>query len=311
MSPRIPTKADPPHPIMIAVAADVQSAMTAWWDCLQEQRASTHTLNAYRRDLAAFLTHLAGQRGQPVRLADLAALQPDAFDGYCAQRSAQGQAPASLARALSTLRNFFRFLDSRDLAHNLHIKALANPRIPKPISQTLSREAAQKTVEVIADLSDTPWIARRDEALFALLYGSGLRLGEALALQRGQAPHGERLAIVGRDNRQRTVTVLPFVPSLIADYLRACPYQLDDSQPLFLGARGGPLNPGVVQRQMRRLRGLLGLPYGATPQALRRSFAMRLHAEGGDLRVIQALLGHAHLATTQRCFGAGGRSKRY
>lgn len=275
--------------------------MTAWCADLQERRSSARTVDAYRRDLLAFLADRSALLARPVGPGDLAALASEDFAGYLARLSARGRAPASIARALATLRNFFRFLDKQGLVHNPNINRLAAPRVPAPVAGALSGEAAEEAVTVIAQLSDAPWIARRDEALFALLYGSGLKLGEALGLKRGEAPRGEWLTLVGADHKRRTVPVLPFVPALIADYLRCCPHTLDDRQPLFVGVRGKPLNPGVVQRQMRRLRALLGLPAGATPKTLRQCFALRLRAEGGDLRAIQTLLGHAHLTTTQRC----------
>jgi integrase/recombinase XerC len=137
-------------------------------------------------------------------------------------------------------------------------------------------------------------------ALLTLLYGCGLRLGEALGLTRGEAPRGDALRVTGKGNKQRIVPVLPLVREAIDDYLADCPWRLAPGAPLFVGARGGPLNPGVVQRQMRRLRAMLGLPETATPHALRHSFATHLLGSGGDLRSIQELLGHASLSTTQR-----------
>jgi len=149
-------------------------------------------------------------------------------------------------------------------------------------------------------LQDEPWTAARDIALLTLLYGCGLRLGEALGLNRGQTPKGEVMVITGKGNKQRLVPLLPAVVEAIEDYAAQCPWKGGADFPLFVGARGKRLNPGVVQRQVRRLRGLLGLPETATPHALRHSFATHLLAGGGDLRTIQELLGHASLSTTQR-----------
>lgn len=278
---------------------ELAAAIAAWQDWLrQAKQASDHTLAAYARDLRAFLDYLP----PPVGLDTLAQLTLADFTEYCAQRAAQGRAPASIARTASTLRNFFRFLAEWQGIHNTAIQQLANPKVPRPTAPTLSASAARQTVTVAAELQDAPWLAKRDEALFALLYSAGLRLGEALALTRGQAPTGSVIT-VGHGRRRRCVPIEPFVITAVADYLQACPFALDAEQPLFVGARGGRLNPGVVQRQLRRLRGLLGLPAATTPQALRRCFAQRLRAEGGDLHAIRRLLGHAHLATTQRCTG--------
>jgi integrase/recombinase XerC len=295
----------PADSIASVTAPDTRDAIAAWQAGLQ-QHASPHTVDAYQRDLAAFLAYLAKRSRHPVSLADLAALVSEDFNRYRSERAALKQAPASIARAFSSLRHFFRFLDAGGLVHNAGIDAVILPKVDRPIVRPLPPEAAQQAIEAIVDLSNAPWIAKRDAALFALLYGSGLRLGEALALTRGQAPQGDHMTIVSSNNKQRTVPVLAGVPAAIADYLRACPYHLDADQPLFVGARGRRLNPGVVQRQMRRLRVVLGLPARTTPQTLRQCFAQRLRAEGGDLQAIQQLLGHAHPATTQRCFNDGG-----
>jgi len=283
-----------------AIASDVSAAITDWMAWLHEQHAASRTVGAYQRDLLAFLQYLTNRAGYAVNLKVLTTLTLDDFNRYCAYCAEQGQAPASRARAVSTLRNFFRFLAARRLVHNPYIEALATPKVPRPSGKPLSREKAWEAVEWVAQLSDAPWIARRDEAVFALLYGSGLRLGETLALNRAQAPRGMSLTLVGSNGESRSVPVLPFVPNLLADYLQLCPYQLDASAPLFVGLRGKRLNPGVVQRQLRRLRFFLGLPATVTPQAFRQCFAQRLCAEGGDLQAIQVLLGHTHRTTTQR-----------
>jgi integrase/recombinase XerC len=289
-----------------AIESDVSAAITDWTVWLRhEQRAANHTISAYQRDLSAFLQYLINQAGYTVNLNRLTTLTLDDFNGFCAYCAEQGQAPASCARAVSTLRNFFRFLATQRLARNPHIAALATPPVPKPGGKALPQDKAREVVALVAQLSDAPWIARRDEAVFALLYGSGLRLGETLALNRAQVPRGRHLSIVGSNGKSRSVPVLPFVPNLLDEYLQLCPYQLNANSPLFVGLRGKRLNPGVVQRQLRRLRAFLGLPATITPQAFRQCFAQRLCAEGGDLRAIQILLGHAHRTTTQRCIDPG------
>jgi len=279
----------------------VAAAAGAWRSWLAgERRVSGHTLAAYESDLQAFLAFIARHLGYPPGLADLERLKPADFRSYLADRAAQGLARSSTARALSTLRGFFRFLDRRGLAHNAAIGALRSPRVPKSVPKALSEREALETVDAVADLSEEPWIADRDLAVLVLLYGCGLRIGEALALKRQVAPLGETLVVSGKGNKQRIVPVLPVVAEAVAVYLRACPFDPGPDGSLFVGVRGGPLNPGVVQRQMRRLRALLGLPETATPHALRHSFATHLLGGGGDLRTIQELLGHASLSTTQR-----------
>ena len=291
----------------------VASAIEDWRGWLaHERRASRHTLDAYGRDVAAFLRFLAGHLGFPPGLRDLDGLTPADFRSYLASRAGEGLGRTSVARAMSTLRGFFRFLDRAGLAHNAAIGGIRTPRVPQSVPKALTEADARMAVEAVGDLSDEPWVARRDTALLLLLYGCGLRIGEALALNRGQAPAGlpteaasaakagGTMVITGKGGKQRMVPVLPVVARAMDDYLAACPYPLGDDDPLFLGVRGKRLNAGVVQRQVRRLRALLGLPETATPHALRHSFATHLLSGGGDLRTIQELLGHASLSTTQR-----------
>jgi integrase/recombinase XerC len=201
---------------------------------------------------------------------------------------------------MSVLRGFVRFLQRRGLASTAALAALRSPKLPPGVPKPLTVEDALATVETVGDLAREGWQARRDTALLALIYGCGLRLSEALGLGRDEAPLGEMLTITGKGRKQRQLPVLPAVRTALADYLAACPYALGADDPLFVGARGGPLNPRLVQRQMAALRGYLQLPATATPHALRHSFATHLLGGGGDLRAIQELLGHASLSTTQR-----------
>lgn len=289
---------------MIGLAAqpDVAKAVGDWRDWLAaEKRMSPHTVSNYGRDVAAFLAFVAGHLGFPPGLGDLAALEPRDFRAWLSARNQEGLARSSTARALSTLRGFFRWLDRRGLGHNAAIGILRNPKLPRSVPKALEEPDALLALETVAELSDADWIGKRDAALLTLLYGCGLRIGEALGLDRSQAPlQGDSMTVTGKGNKQRLVPVLPAVAQGIRDYLAACPFPLRPDDPLFVGVRGDRLAAGVVQRQMRRLRALLGLPETATPHALRHSFATHLLAGGGDLRTIQELLGHASLSTTQR-----------
>lgn len=285
----------------LPVAADVRSAVEAWLAWLDgERRLAPNTLLAYRCDLAAFLGFLSGHLGGPPNLRSLAELAPADIRAYLARRGHDGYERTSNARALATIRGFFRFLDRRGLAHVPAVHAVRTPRILRSLPKPLTERDALDAVAAVADLSDEPWIASRDVALLMLLYGCGLRIGEALGLARHQAPAGAPLIVTGKGGKQRVVPALPAVREAVTAYLRACPYDPGVGGPLFLGARGGRLDPAVAQKQMRRLRALLGLPETATPHALRHSFATHLMAGGGDLRAIQELLGHASLSTTQR-----------
>ena len=281
-------------------AGDLRAALADWRTWLaHERRVSRHTFDAYCRDLGGFLEFVSGHIGGAPDLAALAALSPADFRSYLASRTREGLARSSTARAMSVLRKLFRFLDRTGRVHNPAVRSVRSPRLPQPVPRPLAAEEALDLIAAAATFSDEPWIAKRDVALFTLLYGAGLRIAEALGLDRDAAPLGETLVIDGKGGKQRVVPVLPVVRSAIDEYLAACPFKRPGG-PLFLGARGGRLNPGVVQRQMRQLRAGLGLPETATPHALRHSFATHLLGAGGDLRTIQELLGHASLSTTQR-----------
>ena len=265
-----------------------------------ERDASPHTLSAYGRDLGGFLGSLAGHLGDSVSLAALAALTPADLRAWLAHRALDGLEKSSTARALSTVRGFFRFLERRGLAANAAVGAVRGPRVPRSVPKALTVDEAMDALESVGELSDEPWVAARDAAVLALLYGCGLRVGEALALDRRALPLGDTVTITGKGGKARMLPVLPVVRRAVDDYLQLCPYRLGPGDPLFVGVRGGRLGARRVQQAIQTLRGWLGLPESATPHALRHSFATHLLAGGGDLRAIQELLGHASLSTTQR-----------
>ncbi|MDA0239154.1 MAG: tyrosine recombinase XerC [Proteobacteria bacterium] len=279
----------------------VRSAAADWFRWLSdERRCSDHTLDAYGRDLQAFFGHLADHLGYPPGVSDLASLETSDFRGYLAKRTNQGIARTSMARAISTLRNFFRHLERTGVAANAAIHVVRSPKLPHAVPKPLTVDEAKEALSIAAVSANEDWIADRDVAVLTLLYGCGLRIGEALGLNQEEAPAGEAMVITGKGNKQRLVPILPVVVKAIESYQTSCPFPLSGEDPLFVGARGKRLNAGVVQRMMRGLRAQMGLPETATPHALRHSFATHLLAGGGDLRTIQELLGHASLSTTQR-----------
>ena len=291
--------------IIFRVGQDVQDAIAEWGRWLEnERRASANTTDAYRRDLATFFAFLSDHLGGEPTLEELQSLAPADFRSYLARRNTEGLARTSIARGLSTVRNFFRFLDRNGLVHNPAIDTLRTPKTPSSIPKALTPDDALAAVKMAGELQDKPWLAKRDMAIMLLLYGCGLRIGEALDLNVSDVgadlSKDGTLRVIGKGNKQRVVPVLPIVAEAISAYRAACPHGLSDDDPLFVGSRGGRLNPGVVQRQVRKIRAMLGLGDTATPHALRHSFATHLLANGGDLRTIQELLGHASLSTTQR-----------
>ena len=246
---------------------------------------------------------MAEHLGEPPTLDALLSLKARDFRAWLARLALSGLKHSSIAGALSVVRGFFRWLERNDYGANHAIRAVRSPKIPHAVPKALSIGEAADVVESAGDLatdSMNDWLALRDIAMLTLLYGAGLRIAEALSLCLEDAPKGDSITVTGKGNKQRLVPILPVVREAVDAYVAACPWPQEPESPLFLGARGGPLRARVVQRQMQKLRGLLGLPDTATPHALRHSFATHLLAMGGDLRAIQELLGHASLSTTQR-----------
>ena len=197
------------------------------------------------------------------------------------------------------MRSFYRFCERDGTLKNGAIHLVQSPKLPHSVPRPLSVDGAKAVIGEVANLSEEDWIGARDTAVITLLYGCGLRISEALGLERNQAPLGDMLRITGKGGKQRLVPVLPVVADAVEAYLEACPYPLSDGDPLFVGKRGKRLNPRLIQGRLQVLRAALGLPPSATPHALRHSFATHLLSGGGDLRTIQELLGHASLSTTQ------------
>jgi len=286
-------------------APDVSAEVARWLAHLgAERRMSGKTVEAYGRDVRQFLAFLAGHRGGRVSLGALTRLTPADVRAFMAARRSDGISGRSLMRQLAGARSFARFLERNGKGRVGALSAVRAPKIAKTLPKPIAVAAAKQLTDVDTRGGEErePWVLARDAAVLALLYGSGLRIAEALGLKRRDLPapgKGDVITVTGKGNKTRMVPVLSRVLGLVADYIAQCPYDLPGDGALFVGARGGPLSPRIVQFAMARLRGALGLPETATPHALRHSFATHLLARGGDLRSIQELLGHASLSTTQ------------
>jgi integrase/recombinase XerC len=280
-----------------------EAARLAFLDWLaNERRASPLTVEAYGHDVACFLGFLTPHLGGEPDLAALAGLTAADFRAWLAQEAADGKIAATRSRHFSAVRSFFRYLARRHGIENAQVRLIDTPKVRRPLPRALPEAQALAVAAEIGAESDVAAIQARDVALFTLLYGCGLRISEALALDVRDAPRPEgtdMLRVVGKGAKERIVPVLPAVRVAVAAWLRHHPCRSPDA-PLFIGARGGRLNPGVAQRTMRQFRAHSALPEHATPHALRHSFATHLLAAGADLRSIQDLLGHASLSTTQR-----------
>lgn len=286
-------------------SSDFRRAVAQWLTHLRsERRLSPKTLEAYARDLQQFVTFLGGHWGETVTLKRFAKLEATDIRAFMAGRRSNGIAGRSLMRALAGMRSFGRFLEREGQGKVGALSAIRAPKVSKSLPKPLPISAARQMAdaEIRAGEDRAPWVLARDAAVMALLYGSGLRISEALGLKRHDVPApgaGDVLTVLGKGSKTRMVPVLQNVLALIAEYAAMCPYDLPPEGPIFVGARGGPLSPRIIQLTMERLRGSLGLPDSATPHALRHSFATHLLSRGGDLRAIQELLGHASLSTTQ------------
>ena len=284
------------------------AARDAWRDWLKsERRLAGHTLIAYEHDVAGFLAFMTTYLGEQPTLEALAKLKPAEFRAWLAEKARSGAARSSTARAFSSVRSFFRFLDKRGFASNASIGAIQTPKLPHAIPKALSERDMTELLDASDLESREAWIERRDNAVLLLLYGAGLRIGEALGLTKGMveallAEGRDTLSITGKGNKTRLVPLLPQAIEALAAYRDVCPFlkALPNHHAFFLGARGAPLDPAIVQKRVRDLRMQLGLADSVTPHALRHSFATHLLGAGGDLRTIQELLGHASLSTTQR-----------
>lgn len=287
----------------LALSEPLRDAVEAWLDGLEHnRRASAHSLIAYRHDITDCLGFLSQHYGSGLGLEHLVALQERELRAWLAARVARGMAKSSNARALSAIKSFFRALERAGTLENSRIFHVRAPKLNKPLPKALSMEHTEAALATIHELHDEPWVSSRDEALLMLIYGCGLRISEALNLTRGAIGDGA-LMIEGKGKKERNVPLLPVVADALQRYIAACPHinaRSAKNAPLFVGIRGGVLNPAQFQRTLARMRGLLGLPESATPHAFRHSFATHLLARGADLRDIQELLGHESLSTTQR-----------
>ncbi len=285
-------------------APDLAAAAGAWLGHLAgERRLSARTIEAYGRDARQFLAFLKERFDEPPRIADFTDCAPSDLRAFLARRRAEGVDGRSLQRALSGLKSLARHIARESGQTAAALGAVRAPKAPRRLPRPLSPPDARAvtTTSLREGEAREPWVLARDAAVLALCYGGGLRISEALSIARADAPVGETeaITIVGKGQKSRSAPIIAPVRRAVEDYLKLCPYALKPAGPLFVGAKGGPLSPRIVQLAMARMRGALGLPDSATPHALRHSFATHLLARGGDLRTIQDLLGHASLSTTQ------------
>ncbi len=264
-----------------------------------ERNLATNTLINYSNDICSFLSFLSEYIGKKISLNDIENVDVASIRSFLSKRKNQGLNPSSLSRSVSSIKTLYRFLNKRKIIENTKIFSLRSPKRKSLFPKPLSEEEAEIFGKKIGSQEGEEWLAKRDAALFVLLYGCGLRIDEALSLNQDVLPLKQNLKISGKGGKERLVPVLPIVSKTLDKYLSCCPYPKSSKKPIFYGKQGKRLNAGVVQRKFRDIRKTLDLPKSSTPHSLRHSFATHLMTNGGDLRTIQELLGHASLSTTQ------------
>ena len=286
-------------------AAEAQKESAFFWiEAWLESQAgisgvSENTLRAYRKDATRFLEFIGKHKGEDPKVGCLSTTGLREVRAWMADERMRGVSPRTLARELSAVKSFFRWIGERFGFDPVAVLNARAPKFQKKLPRPLDEDSAKDVLEFVGKSPETKWVAARDEAVVALLYGSGLRISEALSLTWGDHPLPEAIKIRGKGNKERIVPVLPVTRNAVSRYAELCPFQKEPNTPLFVGARGGPLNQRIVRKAIEQARAGLGLPATATPHALRHSFATHLLKSSGDLRAIQELLGHSSLSTTQ------------
>jgi len=283
-----------------SISDGAADALEEWLTLIKALNATAdNTITAYRSDVLGYLAFLGNHFGDATGLTPLKQVKVTDMRAWMAHERGRGVSPRSLARALSAVKSFYRWLAERDGFDPTVVLSARSPRFQKKLPRPLAVDAARAMIDTVEVQSTKEWVAARDAAVITLLYGCGLRISEALSLTGADAPLPDVLRITGKGNKTRIVPVIDPARAAVARYMRACPHQITAETPLFRAVRGGPLRPRAIQKAMEATRMQLGLPATATPHAMRHSFATHLLGAGGDLRAIQELLGHASLSTTQ------------
>ena len=277
------------------ISKNENDTILSWIKYLETIRGyGAHTLDAYKRD-ALELLHFCTTKNY-----EFLSLNKYIFREFLSVLSERQLSRPTVARKVSSLKNFYKFLIRDKIISSLDMSIFKSPKLKRSFPKSIESNLVAQALESIMNNESDHWINLRDRAVLLLLYGSGLRISEALSLKRKDAPNGEWLRVKGKGNKYRDVPLLPIICEGVREYIDHCPFDTNGDEPLFLGKRGGELSPRIIQRRVENLRYELGLPSHTTPHALRHAFATHLLSGGADLRAIQQLLGHSSLSTTQR-----------
>lgn len=282
------------------ISPALTAALAQWLDHQQALAgAAKNTIIAYQTDLLGFLSFMTEYNGQAQGLGPIARITVRDMRAWMAHERGRGVGARSLARQLSAVKSFYRWLAPREGFEATSVLSTRAPKFQNKLPRPLAEDAARTMIQTVELQTNTGWVAARDSAVVTLLYGCGLRISEALSLTGADTPLPEVLRITGKGGKERIVPVITAARDAVTAYCAACPFEIEPDAPIFRGVRGGALSPRAIQKVMAQARMQLGLPATATPHAMRHSFATHLLAAGGDLRAIQELLGHASLSTTQ------------
>lgn len=282
------------------ISAGSDGALNQWLTGLAALKGrADNTVNAYRNDVAGFLGFLQTHYGDALGTGAIARVTISDMRSWMASERGRGVSARCLARQLSAVKQFMAWLGERDGFDVTPVLSTRSPRFKRPLPRPLPPDAAVQMIATVGEMADKPWVGQRDVAVVTLLYGAGLRISEALSLTGASFPLSDSLRIRGKGDKERMVPILPICADAVARYVAACPFPVEPDAALFRAVRGGALSPRPIQKVMEAARAVLGLPATATPHAMRHSFATHLMTQGGDLRSIQELLGHASLSTTQ------------
>jgi integrase/recombinase XerC len=265
-----------------------------------EKRCSDHTIVSYHTDIFYFFAFLFNLKNELVSKTSLEKLTIQDFRSWLVSRKEKEFSNASTARAISCLKSFFKFLNRHKIIANKEIENLKSPKLGKPVPKAVDKIDIDSITDLIKEFVKEDWLQKRDLALLTLIYGSGLRISEALSLTKNHLNNNGVIIITGKGNKQRMVPILPIIEKRINEYLAALPHKIQNNEPIFLGLRGKKYQPAMFEKLIQNIREYLNLPNTITPHSFRHSFATHLLEAGGDLRTIQELLGHSSLSTTQR-----------
>ena len=281
--------------------ADLEYEYNNWINHLTNiKKLSQNSVISYKNDLSKFLIFFQDYIEKNIGLKEIENIEISEFRSFLTHRRNSEISSNSIARNISALKSFFRFLIKNNKIKESSVFNLKSPKLKKSLPRPINVDLAIQVIKQAEEIEDEKWIGLRNKSILLLLYGCGLRISEALSLNYDDIQNEDHILIKGKGEKERIVPMMPYIKKGIENYLEACPKEIISGEALFIGKRFSRLSPRIIQYSLEKIRTALSLPETATPHALRHSFATHLLDSGGDLRTIQELLGHSSLSTTQK-----------